>query len=484
MTPSISSILSRPAPSPTEEQTSIVRACLASSSNLIINALAGTGKTATLEMIEQTTTAKPILYLVFNKKNADEATKKMQSTTTVRTLNAFGHRIWAKTCSGNITLDGKKTQNLLSEIIKELPKGPYKQEAWDVYWEAIAGVNLAKALGYVPERYFPNARRLCTQTELATRLDEEPSDTCLDLIDEVLVASIKAAYRGLLDFNDQVYLSALFGGTYPQHPLVLVDELQDLSPVNHAMLDKLKKSRIIGVGDPWQSIYGFRGAKRQGMADAKARFEMSEFDLSVSFRCPRAVVEAARWRVPKFKWIKEGGHVETLQDLPSGNIPETATFLCRNNAPLFRVAFRLLSSGRSVQVAGSDIGPKLTGILKKLGDADWPKAKTLAAIDQWLAERLAKESKSAQDMADCMRVFASHGATLGQAIAYAEHLFSQKGKIKMMTIHKSKGLEFPVVFHLDPWLCRDDEQDLNLRYVAITRSSDRYYEIDLERIKW
>jgi len=484
MTPSISSVLSRPSPAPTEEQTSIVRAVLSTSSNLCINALAGTGKTSTLEMIEQSTTTKPILYLVFNSKNAKEAEKRMQSTTTVRTLNAFGHRIWAKTCSGNITIDPKKTQTLLSETIKEIPKGGYQREAWDAYWEVVQGVSLAKALGYVPERYFPNARRLCSWDDLASRLDEDPSDIVRNLIDEVLVASTKAGYRGLLDFNDQVYLPSLFGGTYPQHPLVLVDELQDLSPVNHAMLDKLKKSRIIGVGDPWQSIYGFRGAKRQGMADAKARFEMSEFDLSVSFRCPRAVVEAARWRVPKFKWIKPGGHVETLQTLDANSIDDDAVFLCRNNAPLFRIAFKLLGLGRSVYVAGSDIGPKLVGMMKKLGDVDWPKAKVMFAIDQWLAERLAKESKSAQDMADCMRVFASHGETLGQAITYAEHLFAQKGKIRLMTGHKAKGLEFDCVYHLDPWLCRDDEQDLNLRYVITTRSADRYYEIDSERIKW
>jgi ATP-dependent exoDNAse (exonuclease V) beta subunit len=83
-----------------------------------------------------------------------------------------------------------------------------------------------------------------------------------------------------------------------------------------------------------------------------------------------------------------------------------------------------------------------------------------------------------------MVVFAEHGQTLGQAIAYVEHLFSQKGTIRLMTGHKAKGLEFETVYHLDSWLCRDDEQDQNLRYVITTRSADRLYHIDSERIKW
>ena len=83
-----------------------------------------------------------------------------------------------------------------------------------------------------------------------------------------------------------------------------------------------------------------------------------------------------------------------------------------------------------------------------------------------------------------MRVFASHGSTLGTAIAYAEHLFAQRGTIRLLTGHKAKGLEFPTVFHLDPWLCRDEEQDLNLRYVIQTRAMESYYEIDSRAIRW
>lgn len=174
--------------------------------------------------------------------------------------------------------------------------------------------------------------------------------------------------------------------------------------------------------------------------------------------------------------------MERLDGLHLDAVPDAATFICRNNAPLFTLAFRLLIAGHSVNVSGSDIGPKLVGIMKKLGHQDMTKGQLLSAIAAWEEEKLAKESTSAHDMAACMRVFAQHGDSLSGAITYAEHLFKQSGTIKLMTGHKAKGLEFPIVYHLDPWLCKNEEQDNNLRYVIETRSMDQYYEIDSARI--
>jgi hypothetical protein len=67
----------------------------------------------------------------------------------------------------------------------------------------------------------------------------------------VLTDSIRLAYEGQIDFDDQIYMPTLFGGTFPRFPLVMVDEAQDLSPLNHAMLEKLVTSRLIAVGDPY-----------------------------------------------------------------------------------------------------------------------------------------------------------------------------------------------------------------------------------------
>ncbi len=470
-----------PTPPPTAEQEHILFLVTSTKSNLIINALAGSGKTTTLEMI-QDVLAPPVLCLAFNRRIADTMVKRFRTTTTVRTFNGLGHRIWSAACAGRISLDPKKVPDLLREVIKELPRGE-QGEAWEVFWETTAAIGLAKSLGYIPEGKYPNAKKLISKEGFYALLPEDLGSIGPWLVEETLLRSIKSAYSGLIDYNDQVYMPALFGGTYPKFPTTLIDEAQDLSPVNHQMLHHLSKSRLIAVGDPYQSIYSFRGAVTNGMDKLRKRFSMIDADLSVSFRCPKAIVTAVHWRVPHFRWTKEGGRVGTLKNPNLDGFADGSAIICRNNAPLFSLALRLLAHGRSVSVAGSDMGPRVIGILHKLGSDGDKQEEILNAIDHWQTEKIAKGSTTAADIGDCMRVFARTGANLGQAIAYAEHLFKQQGTIQLLTGHKAKGLEWPIVYHLDSWLLRADEQDLNLRYVVITRSMDRYFEINTADIK-
>jgi ATP-dependent exoDNAse (exonuclease V) beta subunit len=94
-----------------------------------------------------------------------------------------------------------------------------------------------------------------------------------------------------------------------------------------------------------------------------------------------------------------------------------------------------------------------------------------------------------------MRVFISSTATLEEAIAFAEMIFTASGPIQLMTGHKSKGLEAPIVFHLDPWRVPGKkavqiaeasgdtsqlEQEKNLEYVINTRAMEALYLINLD----
>lgn len=470
----------------TPEQLAILDAARTTTSNLMISALAGCGKTSTLEAVERAVPRGPILYLVFNKKNATEAEGRMQSTTTVRTFNSIGHRIWAQSQGKGLKVDPDKTRNIFKEIANNAPS-EHREAIWSVYSEVIQGVALAKALGYVPEGSYSHAKRLLTQNAFYSHLDEVPDELAGDLIDAILTRSIKQSYDGLIDYNDQIYMPALFGGTYPRFPLVLVDEYQDLSPANHALLQRLVKGRLIGVGDPNQNIYGFRGAKAGGMREAIAAYSCQELPLTTSFRCPSAIVSHVHWHVPTFRASKEGGHVVSIPRLAGIDIREHSTVICRNNAPLFSLAFNLLGAGRSVTVAGGDIGPRIVGVMRKLGPDDLSGAALVDAINEWEQIKLAKESKTASDMAACMRIFALHGKTLSGAMTYAKHIFDQKGTTYLTTGHKAKGLEWEDVYHLDPWHVRRGHpslQDRNLDYVISTRSRDRLTEIDSEGLEW
>ena len=466
---------------PTEEQLEILSRVKNTTDNLMIKALAGTGKTSTIVMAEAVSTIKPILYLVFNRNNAEHARKVIASTTKASTFNSLGHGIWAKSIGRTFKPEPKKTADLYRAMIDDAKK-PLRSQMWDSFWPVVEGVAKAKSLGYIPSAHPYHKKSLCTIADVTTSLDEAPDDFTWTMIEAVLLKSIVLASSGTCDFDDQIYMPTLFGGISPEFPVVMVDEYQDLNPINHAMITKLAKHRLIGVGDPNQSIYAFRGANSAGMAEAVTRHNMTECDLTVSFRCPEAIVRHVHWHVPKFTWSKRGGSVYLLNSLNIADCGASTTFICRNNAPLLSLAMRCLAGGHSVNVNGSGIGPKIIRQMKKLGPYEMTRSQVHTAISEWLAAREDKGSKTASDIAACMRIFADQSTNLSQALLYAEHLFKQEGQLFFTTGHKAKGLEYPCVVHLDPWLLGETQQEKNLSYVISTRSSDQLYEVNSQDV--
>jgi superfamily I DNA/RNA helicase len=493
--------LIRPPPvlQPTEEQRVIVDAACTTKDNILINALAGAAKTTTLELICKALPVQPILSLAFNKRIATEMTKRLPGHVACHTLNAIGHRVWMQAIPKRLVLDTKKSYNILKGLVDALPRAE-KQEVYESFSDILKLIGQAKLAGYVPEG--APGKALIDSEEFWYEIDEDLAEIARSIVDRALGESIRQAYQGLIDFDDQIYMSTLFGGTFPRYGLVLVDEAQDLSALNHAMLDKLVINRLIAVGDPYQSIYAFRGAMTSSMSTLRERFSMREMNLSISFRCPRAIIERARFRAPHMQWpewAKEGvvndltrvfEERERADSWGAEIIPDGAAVICRNNAPLFRLAFALIRSGRGVSIIGSDIGPSLVKALKKLGPETLNQEQAYAAIDRWEKERLAKAKGKAtvKDKAECLRVFVSVGGSLAGAVAYAESIFRSTGPIQLLSGHKSKGLEWDHVFHLDPeripspYCVTDEEieQEHNVRYVIETRAKVSLTLINME----
>lgn len=470
---------------PTAEQTAILDAARSTTNNLLISALAGAAKTSTLVMVAQALKRVPILCLAFNKRIALEMQERLPGNCEAMTLNSLGHRVWAQAVGKRLRVDTKKNFNILSNLIDDLPRDQ-KTAAFDSFADILRAIDFGKSCGYIPTGHFHEARPLCGDEDFFAQLDEEPSQLTEYLIRESSIRSIKQGLDGLIDFSDQILLPTVFpNAKFPRPPLILVDEAQDLSALNHATLRKLVKNRLIAVGDECQSIYGFRGAHEDSMALLRREFSMREMHLSISFRCPRAVISAARWRAPRMTWPDWAaeGEVTTLDTWSATILPDSAVILCRNNAPLFRTAMRLLRAGRFPELVGNDIGKNLIKILKKLGPAHMPQAEVLVAIATWRETKLAKsrDETKIHDQADCLIVFAEQGDDLGGAIAYAEHILSASGPILLMTGHKSKGLEFDNVFLLDRDLIRmTEKQDRNLHYVMQTRAKQRLTYITSE----
>lgn len=478
----------------TAEQEAIIDAVKSTKDNICINALAGAAKSTTLELICKYVTGIPILSLAFNKRIADELSKRLPSHVECRTLNSLGHRVWAAATGKRLVVDTKKNYTIIKELIDGSPASQ-RQHLYAFMSDMIKALEWAKTLGYVPEGKFQGCKPLINSEDFYDNIgsklfEDDPEDFVYDVIEDALIVSIKRAYDGVIDYADQLYMPTVFGGVWPKFPLVLVDEAQDLSALNHEMLRQLARTRLIAVGDPWQSIYAFRGAVSSGMGSLIRDFKMAEFTLSVTFRCPISVVRRAQDRVPHMKWAPWAveGKVASLHRWDASVIPDGAAVICRNNAPLLKLGFALLKEKRGIHIVGMDIGPSMVKTLQKLGDPSMPRIELLKAINKWEADRLAKgkNAGSISDKAECLRVFAEETDDLSGAIAYADHIFKVTGPVQLMSGHKSKGLEFDIVFHLDPWRIRTNvdgealQQELNVKYVIETRPKKELYLVTLD----
>lgn len=471
---------------PTDEQQAIIAAARDTDDNLLISALAGAAKTSTLVLIAKALPSTMTLCLAFNKRIAEEMKERLPGNCESMTLNSLGHRVWGKATGKRLRVDTKKNYTILSQLVNQLTSKHDKTDAFESFADTLKMIEQGKSAGYVPDNGNKNAKRLLGDEEFFSGLDEIPDELQERLVIEATNISIAQGFDGLIDFSDQILLPTIFPVSFPSYPLILVDEAQDLSALNHATLRKLVRKRLIAVGDECQAIYAFRGAHEESMGLLQQQFDMRKLILSVSFRCPTTVVQEARWRAPHMKypeWAKAGA-VDRPDQWGIADIPDDSTIICRNNAPIFTMAIKLLKNGRYAEIIGNDVGRALVKIMKKFGPPNMLKEQVLEQIQLWRVEKLKKSRNAArvEDQVECLTIFVEQGKNLGEAIAYAEFIMSAKGPIMMMTGHKSKGLEFNTVFILDKFLIRMDEgQDQNLLYVMQTRAKERLVYVETER---
>jgi superfamily I DNA/RNA helicase len=327
----------------------------------------------------------------------------------------------------------------------------------------------------------------------------------------VLKASIKQAREdGIIDFDDMLYMPLLDNVRFFQIDWALVDEAQDTNPVRRELIRRMLKptGRLIAVGDPRQAIYGFTGADAESMDIIAQTFKCVTLPLTVTFRCPKAVVRVAQqWvsHIQAAETAPEGIYREISQDdfnaLPAGEFRVDDAILCRNTAPLVKLAMSLIRKKVACHVEGRDIAAGLVKLARR-----W-KVKTLAALsdrldtylknemEKALAKKQEMKAQQIEDTVETLRVFISDlkpGDSIDTLVAVIESLFGdteadkRPDSLTLSTIHKSKGREWARVF----WYGRakwqpskyarqewQQVQEDNLCYVAATRSMHELVEV-------
>jgi DNA helicase-2/ATP-dependent DNA helicase PcrA len=139
--------------------------------------------------------------------------------------------------------------------------------------------------------------------------------------------------RGLIDFSDQVAGALQVVRAHPavaedlrsRYPVVLLDEYQDTSVVQTDLLAALFRSTAtMAVGDPHQSIYGWRGASAGNLGDFARSFDPDAgartYALRTSWRNGSDVLRAAGAVLEPLEAPVEVGALRPRPGAPAGRV--------------------------------------------------------------------------------------------------------------------------------------------------------------------
>ena len=147
-----------------------------------------------------------------------------------------------------------------------------------------------------------------------------PDRANAQLVHQICTAMQEAmGQQGLRDYADQLLdalrLFAEHPETMPRYEHVLVDEYQDVNAQQVRLLEALGAPNLFCVGDPRQSIFGWRGSTVQFLLEFPQRFGSSEVvHLSRNYRSGKELVELMNaairtLRLPDIEAAQDGGKV-------------------------------------------------------------------------------------------------------------------------------------------------------------------------------
>ncbi len=448
--------------------------------NLVVIARAGTGKTTTiLEAVKRAPESR-ILVAAFNKNIATELTARLDGTPGIeaQTLHSLGfacvRRHWR-----NVKVDSNRGRTLARYVVDTHHS--------DAVADSVAKL-ASRCKGQCP---FPTG--VADFVSIAQDMQIDDHGVGLDYIADRAYAAMQAACEndGTVDFDDMVYVPVANGWARPMFDLVVVDEAQDMNFSQLALARGVCEAdgRLAFVGDDRQAIYGFRGADSGVLARMTAELNAATLTLTITRRCPRAVVDLAALTVPDFQAAPDAPAGEIVAESEAvllAQAREGDFVLSRKNAPLARLCLALLRDGKRAKVEGRDIGAMLASTARRIAGKTrteigafvgaleaWHK-RELAAAAELPADKAERRASAADDVRETLLALTEGVDSVSGVLARIEALFADVANatntIVLSSVHKAKGLERERVWVLESTFRHTSEEEKNLWYVAVTRS--------------
>lgn len=546
---------------PTPEQKAIANAVLNTRLNVAIDAGAGTGKSTTAAwLIEECISPNlTIRYCAFNKSAEKEFQSKVQrQNCTIKNFNGMGHAAVIKALNAkNIQLDADKYKRLAQEWAQKAPfkledkhgQIPPEDQDQEIDDAIKLLTRLVRLFMFNTTFTTSGSGKLCLflgndrSTGEMILADHDPNPANLQSIadryglgglrfDEnvqlVFGAVAEVLKRGeqmmiensVISFEDQVYQPVVKQYRVWGSQIVIVDEAQDLSPLERALVDihiyRQGGGRVIIVGDPKQAIYAFKGADNHGFSNSMKFWGCDKsLTLSLSRRCPKNVAKFVQDRKPGYRSTDDAvdGNILVIKEKQMIDTVEVGdAIISRTRAPMVTIWRALVAMKKPALILGRGNTGPIINIIQLVA-----KRKTfrfenlideLGSYAEKKVERMKKSKKSDQDIEDFGDLMSTifgvieavtEAKSVDELIAGINQIFKEsdddkdaKNRILIMTGHTSKGLEFKRVFNITPEkfpLCWGGqspeayEQEVNLSYVVDTRTKgDLYFVTDDDKI--
>lgn len=292
----------------------------------------------------------------------------------------------------------------------------------------------------------------------------------------------------LLENNDEAA-----DATRRQYPFVCVDEYQDINIVQNALLKILSRDGVLltAIGDPNQSIYGFRGSEVKLFHRFADDFPKgTRLYLNENYRCAPNLLQASG------QVIGQGGNREDFQLVAQihseGRLVVHEAATDRAEAEYIAHEIEKMVGGLSLLsafVRRHGHVPRTFGDIAVLYRLNAQKHCLIQALEHLGIPYQASDTARPQPE-QALRL--GSGQADDEVLRAAEEAVDYNvEKVSLLTLHAAKGLEFPVVFiagceeHLLPLdaagMMGDRQEERRLFYVGMTRAKEFLYLTRAER---
>ncbi|MGB4713109.1 MAG: ATP-dependent helicase [Pontimonas sp.] len=518
---------------------------------LCVLAGAGTGKTRALThriaygIQEGHYQPDHVLALTFTAKAASEMGTRLQGLgvrgVAARTFHSAALRqlqhFWPTVAGGRLPdISGSKGR-LVAQALESLHLGVdtaiLRDIAADIEWRKVHGLTIEQ---YQTQRQgtpgdVPGGMSIEAMASIHERYERVKDEASRIDFEDVLLATV-----GLMEENSQVLEKVR-----AQYSALLVDEYQDVSPLQQRLLDLWIGPRedVVVVGDASQTIYTFAGASSHYLLDFPTRYPGARVvKLEKNYRSTPEIVDAANSVVrgkpgaltldpvsasgePLHRHVAaddagEAQYVATVvaEKIGHGVAPDDIAVLMRFGAQSLAIENALRQKSISYRVRGATAffeephikravmeirGAFVAGVSGNLvsvvEDILFGLGLGPEAPDHHGAERSRYEDLAA--LRDLARAQAPNVTLAGFSEELAERSAAGDaptlGALTLTTVHSAKGREWPVVFMIGLAegqfpisYARSEEQieeERRLFYVGITRAQRELYLSFAERSK-